>query len=154
MAIFCNFQESHHCCPVYCRLICPSCPVSVVLSQLPYPECPATVVPSLLPCRICPVLSDLSRLSSPPILSTYPVPPVLSQLSCSIALVHSSPVPTVRSFLSYHGIPSLCSFLPDQPRLTCQANLSRLICLGYPASLPASCPRCDGPNFTDMAVLP
>jgi hypothetical protein len=119
---------------VQSRLVCPSCPVSLVLSQLPYPECPATVVPSLFPCPTCPVLSDLSRLSCPPILFTYHVPLVLSQLSCSIALVHSSLVPSVRSLLSYPGVPSLCPFLPDLSRLTCQANLSRLTCLGYPAS--------------------
>ncbi len=48
------------------RLTYPGCPVSVVLSQMPYPDSPATAVPSpLLSCPCWHVLVSLSFVSFP-----------------------------------------------------------------------------------------
>jgi hypothetical protein len=121
--------------PYVSWLSCLSDPVPAAILGLYGQSCPISVTLSYLPCPIC---------SVPPVLSVYPVPPVLSQLSCSIALVHRSPFPTVRSLLYVLASRPLCPVLPDMSRLNCQSNLSTRTCLGschgFPTQL--SCPSC------------
>jgi hypothetical protein len=74
------------------RLTCHVCPVSVVLSQVPYPDSPAKVVPSLLPCPICPILSVLSHLSCPPNLSYLPYPSCFALSLLSTAHLFGIPI--------------------------------------------------------------
>ncbi len=133
--------------------------ILVVLFQMPYHDCPATDVPSPLPCPSCPVLAlifwpsilcFLSWLYYPDCLLWLPspgclFPPVLSQLSCSIALVSCSPVPPVLSLLPLLICPGwpVWPTCPDWPVWAVQSSvvsdfMSQMSC----------------PHFTIMAVLP
>ncbi len=79
------------------------------------------------PC--CPVLSVLSHPSCLPILSCLSCPSCSASLLLSTAHVSPLSGPCCRVLASC----PLCPVLSDMSWLTCQANLSRLTCLGYPA---------------------
>ncbi len=121
----------------------------IVLSQLSHPLCL-----SCLSCPCChvlailspvPFLAELSWVSPLAVLSCPACPvgllflPVLSQLSCSIALVPSSPVPTVWSLLSCPGI----QFSLPCPVCLVKVDLSgrplRIDCLGCAVQCPRRC---------------
>jgi hypothetical protein len=92
-----------------------------------YPLLTTVVVPSRLSCLSCPVLAVifwpfclcfLSWLHYPVGLSDFPVPAILSWLSCPRcpipAVLPSCPVPAILSQLSYSGcpVPAVLSLLP------------------------------------------
>ncbi len=140
-----------------CPLFWPVCPVPAVLSKVSYSSCPAQASFSIalltLLCPGSPVLSvPLSRLSFsvlaiitsvsypvctiPTVFSGCPFPSFLSWLSCPGCLSQlPDPATLPTAFLmslSCHWCHVLaCPLCPIQAqlsRLTCQINLSRLIC--------------------------
>ncbi len=131
-------------CPVWpVQLTCPARPFSAVISELSCPWCPAPRCPIptvLLRSSHCsPILTALSRLSSPT---------ALSWLSCHSCLAQALLSTAHLSFLSCpcsHVLTILYSL--SCPKLTCQADLPKLICSGCPVRLShlLSCPRCPVP---------
>ncbi len=150
-------------------LSCPSCPTLALAPQLYWCCCPSVaamswLVLSILPrltCPSCLVYIDLFWLSclSGPVPAVrpelfclgFPFPVALSCLSCLAcpvppgscsscpAPVHNSPAPESGHCCHVLASRPLCPVLPELSRLTCQATLSRLICLGFPVQRHSQC---------------
>ncbi len=119
---------------VLTRLSLPVCPDPFVLTHLSWPICPDPSLLSQLSCPSCPVTAALPR---PPCQMLFwrhcHVLPVLSKLSCSIALVPSSPSP--QSGPCRHVLSSrpLCPVLTD--RYHVPDVVSQLYSDGCPATV-------------------